>query len=943
MAAEQNPIRYQDLIAPDDSIEKLIGQLTQLNEAYTGMADSVKAQAAEVAASLRNVSVATSSGQAATKNATAEADRLAKAYRDLAFARSDTAKRIAELKAAQQEENRVTKLTIQLNNSEEGSYAHLSAQYALNKMQLNQLTAAERENLPHAKKLEQETKAIYEQMKHLQEATGQYTLNVGNYENAITSAIGINSRWYTNMTQLSALFQGDMTNGLKMAGEAVAAFGRKLLALLANPIVATIAAITAAFMALSKGITTSEENTMALQRVLAPFQRVLTGVINILQTCASYVLKFAEGFETAAFAVSRFLERIPLIGKYIKDANDAMQGNVDLAKAQQELTKKERANVTERARLERDAAKARNEAERINDPKKRGELLKKADAAERQILENELKLAREDLRIKTAKAAQSKNNAKTNDELAQSQARLYKAEEAYYQKTQRLQSKIRTLSNKGVGGGAGAGQTGRTAEAAAREQLTLQRKVEDERIKTIQDSFLRQRYEINVQYDRLIEDIKSKLEKEKDVLTDGEKANLDALIGIYETQRSDKLADLVEQEAKAQEDAEKKKYDALIKATDGLIKKRETAVRQGEMRIAAEYDNDMVMAELENAENKKTQMRLEAEKKRMKALLALYEKDGHTLSEVELDTLRKSIEAVDKELEQNKKKRDLYDMLGFSLTDDQKGAIDEAVGYALDNLSSYIDAWVEAADKKRQIADGEVERAKSLVDTEIEARNKGYAANVAMAQKELDMAKANQRKAIAEQQRAQRAQMALQTVSQASNLVTASSLIWSQLGFPLAIPAIAVMWGSFAAAKIKAMQVTKQGADEEYGDGTVEMLEGGSHQSGNDIDLGRKKDGTRRRAEGGEFFAVINRRNSRRYRNVIPDVINSLNHGTFAEKYMRAYDGDASVNVLGTTPDISALSSDVRQIREQGERRTYTDGAGNTIVEYKNLRQIIKN
>ena len=441
----------------------------------------------------------------------------------------------------------------------------------------------------------------------------------------------------------------------------------------------------------------------------------------------------------------------------------------------------------------------------------------------------------------------------------------------------------------------------------------------------------------------MIEDIKSKLETEKDVLTDGEKANLAALIDIYETQRADKLADLVEQEAKAQEDAEKKKYDALIKATDGLIKKRETAVRLGEMRIAAEYDNDMVMAELENAENKKTQMRLEAEKKRMKALLALYEKDGHTLSEVELDTLRKSIEAVDKELEQNKKKRDLYDMLGFSLTDDQKGAIDEAVGYALDNLSSYIDAWVEAADKKRQIADGEVERAKSLVDTEIEARNKGYAANVAMAQKELDMAKVNQRKAIAEQQRAQRAQMALQTVSQASNLVTASSLIWSQLGFPWAIPAIAVMWGSFAAAKIKAMQVTKQGTDEEYGEGTVEMLEGGSHQSGNDIDLGRKKDGTRRRAEGGEFFAVINRRNSRRYRNVIPDVINSLNHGTFAEKYMRAYDGDASVNVLGTTPDLSALSNDVRQIREQGERRTYTDGAGNTIVEYKNLRQIIKN
>ena len=212
-----------------------------------------------------------------------------------------------------------------------------------------------------------------------------------------------------------------------------------------------------------------------------------------------------------------------------------------------------------------------------------------------------------------------------------------------------------------------------------------------------------------------------------------------------------------------------------------------------------------------------------------------------------------------------------------------------------------------------------------------------------MAQKELDMAKANQRKAIAEQQRAQRAQMALDTISQASNLVTASTLIWRQLGFPWAIPAIAVMWGTFAAAKIKAAQMTRQGGEEQYGEGTVELLQGGSHQSGHDIDLGRKKDGTRRRAEGGEFFAVINKRSSRRYRNVIPDVINSLNQGTFAEKYMRAYDGDASVNVLGTTPDLSALSSDVRQIREQGERRTYTDGAGNTVIEYKNLRQIIRN
>lgn len=937
----ENPIKYSDLIVPDDSIETLIGQLNRLLEAYTGMATSIKQQAAGVAASIQHVSGATSAGQTATRNATAEADRLAKAYRDLAFARSDTAKRIAELKAAQQEENRVTKLTIQLNNSEEGSYAHLSAQYALNKMQLNQMTAAERENLPYAKKLEQETKAIYEEMKRLQEATGKYTLNVGNYEGAITSAIGINSRWYTQMTQLSTLFEGGMTNGLKMAGDAVAAFGRKLLALLTNPIVATIAAITAAFMALSKGISTSEENTMALERVLAPFQRVLTGVINILQTCATYVLRFAEGFETAAFAISRFLERIPLIGKYIKDANDAMQGNVDLTKAQQELTKKERANITERARLERDAAKARNEAERINDPKKRVELLKKADAAERKILENELNLAREDLRIKTAKAAQSQNNAKTNDELAQSQARLYKAEEAYYQKTQRLQSKIRTLSNKGAGGGTG--QTGRSAADVAKSELALQRQLEDERTALIDDAALRERTTLVTKYDREIEDLRSRLEAEKD-LTAKERDAINGIIEAKEQEKQMKLADLLEKEAKAQEDAEKKKYDELIKATDGLIRKREAAIRQGEERIAQEYELAMSEADLETAENKKTQMRLQAERDRLTKLLALYEADGKVLTDVELQTIRNSIEAVDEELEKNRKDRDLWDVLGIDLKDEQKEAIQSAYDFAKEQLESYMDALVEAAERKKELADAEVERAQTVVDAEIEARNKGYAANVAMAQKELDVAKQNQQKALREQQRAQRQQQAIQSIEQAGNLITATSKIWSQFGNPLvSIPMIAIMWGAFAAAKIKAAQLTRQGGEEQYGEGTVELLQGGSHQSGNDIDLGRKKDGTRRRAEGGEFFAVINKRNSRRYRRIIPSVIGALNNGTFAEKYMSAYGNGMMMNVMGTSPDLSALSSDVRQIREQGERRTYTDGAGNTIVEYKNLRQIIKN
>ena len=138
------------------------------------------------------------------------------------------------------------------------------------------------------------------------------------------------------------------------------------------------------------------------------------------------------------------------------------------------------------------------------------------------------------------------------------------------------------------------------------------------------------------------------------------------------------------------------------------------------------------------------------------------------------------------------------------------------------------------------------------------------------------------------------------------------------LGMAAAVAAIATMWGSFAAAKLKAAQVTRS---EQYGEGTVELLEGGSHASGHDIDLGTKKDGTRRRAEGGEFFAVINKKNSRKFRDVIPDVINSFNDGTFAERYRKANASlaGAAVGMVVEGTDVSGLERDVAAIRRQGD------------------------
>lgn len=97
---------------------------------------------------------------------------------------SDTAKQIAELKEQQREAQNIAKLTAKLNNSEAGSYNALSAQYSLNKIQLNKLSQEYRENTKAGQQFVKETEEIYAKMKQLQEATGKYTLNVGNYKSA---------------------------------------------------------------------------------------------------------------------------------------------------------------------------------------------------------------------------------------------------------------------------------------------------------------------------------------------------------------------------------------------------------------------------------------------------------------------------------------------------------------------------------------------------------------------------------------------------------------------------------------------------------------------------------------------------------------------------------------------------------------------------------------
>ena len=370
--------------------------------------------------------------------------------------------------------------------------------------------------------------------------------------------------------------------------------------------------------------------------------------------------------------------------------------------------------------------------------------------------------------------------------------------------------------------------------------------------------------------------------------------------------------------------------------------------------------DEAIFNEVKHNETEITRFKLEQEKARWQEQIRLAEAGGLDWSQAQIDAAKATVKGIDRELSEldnfisNIGKKglggSLLEKLGFD--DDQIDALKDAVNIVIEQLQSIMDAEVELAEKQVELAEQRVEAAQKAYDAEVEARNNGYANNVATAKKELEQEKKNQQEKQKLLEAAQKRQEALNTVIQASSLITASANLWSSfssipiVGPALALAAIATMWTSFAVAKIKAKQVTAS-QSEEYGEGGLEFLEGGSHASGNDIDLGTNNGkGKRMRAEGGEALAIINKKRTRKYRKILPDVIDSFNKGTFEDKYLNAFANSDGLSIAlnaNSNIDLSKIEDDVRSIRKQNEVKYYTMPDGTVVMQRKNVKRIIKN
>lgn len=302
--------------------------------------------------------------------------------------------------------------------------------------------------------------------------------------------------------------------------------------------------------------------------------------------------------------------------------------------------------------------------------------------------------------------------------------------------------------------------------------------------------------------------------------------------------------------------------------------------------------------------------KLEKEREYQKALLQMRYETGELTQDQYTIELANVDAAIDKSIAKLKGKQrrkvDVWDLLFGSkqtdeygnvskkLDDDSKAFIGELINSlntAMQYMDEFMDKRIEMAEIAVEAAQRESEAAKTNLDYEMEARANGYANNVDLARREYEEKLAIEQKAIEEKQRLEKIQEGIDTVTQISSLVTATAQLWAAYanipfaGQALAIAATALMWGSFAAAKIQAAQLANA---KTYGEGGMEYIDyGGSHASGRDVDFGHTKDGRPRRVEKGEVVSVINKKNVEKYGvSNIENIVNSLNNGTFEKQYI---------------------------------------------------------
>lgn len=303
-----------------------------------------------------------------------------------------------------------------------------------------------------------------------------------------------------------------------------------------------------------------------------------------------------------------------------------------------------------------------------------------------------------------------------------------------------------------------------------------------------------------------------------------------------------------------------------------LQKAQLEAVQQAEiLRLQQSGATEQQITDAQAEQEKQRQiLALESERKKLEFALEF----GNLRTQAEIDTTRALIAGIESEIARLQLPGEtpadggLLSQLGFSA--EEIDALKQGVNLAIGELGKLFDARAQFAQQAVDIRTQNIADLRADLETQLQLNEQGFASNVEGVRRQLAEEQKAREDALEQQRKAQQAQVALETVTQASSLITASANIFQSLsaagpiGIGIAVATIASMFAAFAASKAKAFEAARlydgglipRGKDDKYGDGY-------------------RVEGTNIRVGGGEY--VINKRDTReQYK-----LIKAINKGKF--------------------------------------------------------------
>lgn len=404
-----------------------------------------------------------------------------------------------------------------------------------------------------------------ELIKDNSDSLSKQKMNVGNYQESVEGALKSQIPFLDTLRKIPT-GAGAAMAALKGMGAAVKGVGKELLALLVHPVVATIAAITAAIVALRAASQEMNDTIKQSEELTAKYNEASAAEMVFDDEKKRQKEELAKTYIKVKNAVmetaTSFIDYIRGNKEYSKEVKKYEQ----LEKDRQKLLEKTREVNEENAKRENQISELRGKAVEKNKytESERIQFLEEAKNLELAISKDRIDIAKENLRILEEEGKRTQNTTEFNEKLSQARIAVIKAETDYNNKSRELTTQITEAQNQLM--------KKEKANAQSRIQiinLEIQKRIEANEL-IINDSkkTYKERLEAQNEYEKL--SITS-LERQRESELTNQKLSEDQRAHIIKKYEKE-IQDLKKQVAKERIDLENNQKNAVIDLENARLK-----------------------------------------------------------------------------------------------------------------------------------------------------------------------------------------------------------------------------------------------------------------------------------------------------------------------------------------------------------------------------------